>query len=455
MAPSLGVGRGCRLLLLPLLLSVGAAEHRGADAGNLRHFALSADEGLTSRTSGADAAATGSLNATAAVHVLEVASQATPSVVVMPGTHHEAASLRSSWWRVYALGGLIMCAMTPILHRQGVGPFMIALLYVASLTLVKFFVKVVISRGLAYPYSITASHMLLTGMVCSLLDPPQRHEAIRVLPVALANGLALALDNSALVFGGVAFVAMIGCCTPASTCALEVVLGRRGIATWGTVAVIVVCSGGMLCVNGERHFSDTAFLLAGLATVFRSFKCVWQHELLLQIPLLRVVAWSSIWCLCTLTPVALKVEGLEFVYRLRAADAHTQGAAALSAITAAILNVAQCCALREMGPLVQTVTGNLQLIMVVALACAWLNEAVTTWQWVGVVMLAAGATLVKASPKEKGPLASPLPGLSAAEGRLDGTPGWLAALGLASAAADPPSKGEAAGDGQRQRAYST
>ena len=29
-------------------------------------------------------------------------------------------------------------------------------------------------------------------------------------------------------------------------------------------------------------------------------------------------------CLCTLTPVALKVEGLEFVYRLRAADAHTQ-----------------------------------------------------------------------------------------------------------------------------------
>ena len=60
-----------------------------------------------------------------------------------------------------------------------------------------------------------------------LLEKPQLREALPVLPIALLNGCSLVCSNSALLYGGVAFVSMITSTGPLLTFLLEFCKGKK------------------------------------------------------------------------------------------------------------------------------------------------------------------------------------------------------------------------------------
>lgn len=327
----------------------------------------------------------------------EAAARALPQASAAPAL---SAVPQCTWQSATALAVLLFAATSPIGIKQGWRPFVVVLVYITCLTLVKILVKLALRHGLAYPYSITTLHVLVTAVVASAFDRPQLKEAMRVLPISLANSGALAFSNTALVFSGVAFVSMLSCCTPASTCAVEI-MSRRKEAAWQTgAAVLIVCAGGMLCVKGERDFSTAALILTVLSSVCRSLKCIWQHEQLqMALSPYRMVAWSGIWSLLLMIPLVVRYEGYEGFVHIWSATGEGKAAVFFSVVVAVVLNLVQCSALQYLGPLIQHVVGNLQLIMAIVLASVWLHEEVTLLQWGGVLLLVLGTMVVKAAPE--------------------------------------------------------
>lgn len=341
-----------------------------------------------------------------------------------------------SWRAVELLGALMLAAMLPILIRDGVVPFLTILLSLTCLTLVKMFVKMAMTNGLSFPYTITASHMALTCVAAFAMDtalrraegrlPPATEgllvssppgmserrgrqaseeswrallrEGISVLPISIVNGASLCLNNTALVFGGVGFVTILSCGTPAATWGIEVLRLRTKIHWQTVLGVAVVCLGGMCCAKGALDFSLAACLLALGANFCRGFKTVWQHDLLcVDLPPCRLTAWSSFFTFLGILPLAIAFEGFEGLRQFAVASAPARNAWVCSAITAMALNVVQCFALKQQGPVMSTVVGNLQLIMVIVLASAWLHESVTMAEWFGTALLVLGTILTKAA----------------------------------------------------------
>lgn len=70
---------------------------------------------------------------------------------------------------------------------------------------------------------------------------------------------------------------------------------------------------------------------------------------------------------------------------------------------AVVLNITQCFAVKQLGALLQSIVGNLNLILVIALSQAWLQEKVSFWQYVGVLLLAAGTFTNKYGDLQKSP----------------------------------------------------
>lgn len=304
------------------------------------------------------------------------------------------------------LAALMMLGMSPVLYTQGFRPFAVVLVYVVCLTCIKISVKLTLQNGLAYPYSLTAVHMLITALVACVVDHPLLHEGLMVLPVACFTLISVVFGNMALLFGGVAFVAMLACCTPAMSCIMEV-LSRRREPTWRlVVAVMLVCAGSVLCIKGESTFSWITFFLVVTSAAFRSMKCMQQHDLLqLSLPPVHLTAWTGIWATLMLVPLVMHYEGMQAWSSLCSVPLQAKGAAALSTLVAVALNFVQCTALQYLGVLMQQVVGNLQLVLVIVLASASLREAVTPMQWVGVAVLVVGILFTKESIFQKGQVA--------------------------------------------------
>lgn len=323
---------------------------------------------------------------------------------------------RCSWRDVVAVALVLLLATAPVLVKDGARPFLLVVTYIASLTLVKLLMKATMRSGLSFPNTMTTIHMLATTLVASAASRPKLGEARAILPISLANSAALALGNEALAFGGVAFVSMLSCCTPASTCAVEVLSQRRKLTGPAAAAVFLVCMGGMFCVEGELEFSSVSFVLVCLASLCRSFKCIWQHDLLkVSLPPCQIVAWGGIWSLVLMLPVTARLEGLDGFRHLMWAGRGPQALAAASTVAAVVLNMVQCAALQHLGPLLQHVIGNMQLLMVIVLASAWLREGVTLMQWAGVLFVALGAVIMKgaSSPSQPAKEESPQGGMAA------------------------------------------
>eukprot|EP00913_Durusdinium_trenchii_P003010 g2782.t1 len=355
-----------------------------------------------------------------------------------------------TWFAVYGLVALILIAISPIAYHEGVSAFVLLVSYLSAVTLVKVFVKQSIDLGYPFPNTITAMHMLAVCIVTLIFERPSMDEALKVLPISVLNGLSLLTNNSAFLYGGVAFVSMIAANVPFMTFSLELLKGKRSLNFASAFSVGLVCAGSVCCVQGEVNVSLAAFVLATVSALLRAARGVWQHELVsVSLSPLRLVFWNGFWsgcitlvilgpnrngilngpamssiCLCLVlfviqrsfvTPPELLVlrpsmssqlfrmmaaskEGLEGLRSLRTVSTNAQIGLLSSIVAAVCLNITQWYAMKAVGALMASIIGNLNLILVIALSIAWLHEQVTPWQFLGVLLLATGTFANKMLP---------------------------------------------------------
>jgi len=303
------------------------------------------------------------------------------------------------------LGALVVVAMAPVLVYQGWSALISLFTLLLSLTLVQVAMKAALHDGLPYPYTLTALHMLLTVLTALASGPPRSNElsmALRTLPASLAGGAAVLMHNVALTQASVSFVTMLGTCTPVVTYCAELFIGHRQ-ATWKSgVPVFMAFLGGALCVRGEHSASLVALLLVLLGCASRSVKSIWQQRLLFidELGPARLAAWGAVWTLLLTLPFAVMVEGAGFFRHLPNASKHALGATLLSCFSAVLLNLSQWTSVRYLGPVMQHMFGNLQLVFVLILAAVWLDEGCSREQILGTVILVVGVLIAKASSSE-------------------------------------------------------
>lgn len=300
-------------------------------------------------------------------------------------------AVEQNWVTVYLLVVMIFISICPIAFKEGIRPFVTVIVYLACLSLVKMWVKEAMNNGLPYPETITAVHMFSTSLAAACLERPRLSEALMVLPISVVNGASLLTNNTALLYGGVAFVSMVSSCTPMFTFFMELCRGRRTVDFLTSFSVVLVCCGSACCVRGEKTASLFSFVFASMAACTRAMKSVWQHELLtVSVSPLRLVFWSGFWSFfITIFMVSLN-EGTQGIRHFGALKPETKSAFVCSIASAVALNISQCFAVKQLGALLQSIVGNLNLILIIALSQAWLQEKVTIWQYFGVLLLAAG-----------------------------------------------------------------
>lgn len=291
--------------------------------------------------------------------------------------------------------GLLVAATLPIMHSQGVLPFLSVISYIGCLCMVKICVKELFTIGFKYPYAVTSLHMLFTAIVASIIDHPRPAEGKSTFTLSLMKAVSLGLNNLALVFGSAALVSIVGACTPATTYLVE--LGRHRSPTFArTFGVMTVCGGAVLCVKGELSFSTLSAILAVGAAISRSLKTVWSHDLLaINMSAYRLAAWTSIWSFVIMSLPTLTLEGLAPWQQLYNLSLYGKLVLAASCFVATWLNIVMCFCLKYLGPVQQNVFGTLELLSVIVLATVLLHEVVTGIEWAGVALIISGCLLIR------------------------------------------------------------
>lgn len=302
---------------------------------------------------------------------------------------------------------LQVAAVSPLAYYDSFSALLVILLYLCSVTSVKFFVKDTINHGFPYPACITGFHMIA---VCITIfawgERPQWKEAMAVLPISLLNSASLLTNNAALVFGGLAFVSMIDAMGPFVTFLLEVAKGTRPCFHMMTIFSVTIASvGSVLCVRGEAStvngISAMAITLAGISAVLRSMRAVWQHDLLtdksITVSPLQLVFWNGFWGVwMTMISMMFSNEHFEGIQRLSTMSTSAKLFLFFSIPAAVVLNITQWYAVKKHGALMQNIIGNLNLVTVIAISKAILFEEVTSTQYIGTILLVCGTILNKA-----------------------------------------------------------
>lgn len=206
-----------------------------------------------------------------------------------------AVSDSRHWFVVGGCVALIVISILPVALYVSVRAFVTVIAYLSALTLVKMWVKEAVNLGIPYPEAITTLHMLGVCCVSFLFERPRKEQALTVFPVAFFNGLSLIANNSALLYGGVAFVSMIAGTGPGITFILELCRGIRTFAGASAMAVLLVCIGGALCIKGELHPTLASAFFAMSSAVLRSMRAVWQSELLTEnVSPMSLVFWNGL-----------------------------------------------------------------------------------------------------------------------------------------------------------------
>lgn len=332
----------------------------------------------------------------AATHAIAAASTPMNDVNLAFYAEDPASQARGNhntrdWITVYALLAVIMFALSPVAYYDSWSALLLVMVYLASVTLVKVFVKETIRLGFEYSETITSLHMMSVALVVLCFERPRMADALPVLPIAALNGVSVLTNNKAFLFGGVAFVSMVAANVPFVTFCLETIKGKRSFTFISVLAVSLVCAGSVCCVRGEPQASLAAFLLAAVSAMLRSARGVWQHELVSVSPKpLHLVFWNGLWSLVITLITMVFSEGLAGIRSLSGASTEAKVALVCSIVAAVLLNITQWYAMKTLGALMSSIVGNLNLVLVIALSTAWLHELVTPSQYVGVALLCAG-----------------------------------------------------------------
>lgn len=293
---------------------------------------------------------------------------------------------------VLILAGLMVLAVSPLLLQRGLLDFLVAIVYLASLSSMKTLVKLAEENGLDLPLLTTFMHATVTCLCSYCLAKPQWSEAIPAIPVAVAAGSSFLLCNVALLNAGVAFVTMVGCGTPAITFVIQLLRGRIALSTKVVLPILGVICGSLLCVSGESTATVLGLVLSVSAAILRSAKAVLMQDCIAnEISAINLAFWMSFWTGAFLLPVTAIQEGPTISDHFQTANSMGIQALVASCCVACCLNISQCFVVKMLGAVQYNVLGNLNLIVVIMIAVSFLHEVVTPIQYIGLVLLASGA----------------------------------------------------------------
>jgi len=345
------------------------------------------------------------LNASAATEfVADALAQPVGPILELPldaDTESYVEQARAPHSAFYILAGLMAVAISPLLFQRGLAQFLVALVYLASLSSMKTLIKLSEDNGLALPLFTTFMHAVTTCVVSGFIASPKRSEAIPVIPVALAAGGSFVVCNEALMHAGVAFVTMVGCCTPAITLSVQLFRNQISASLEVVLPIIVVISGSLVCVTGETSASVLGLILSLSTAVLRSAKAIMMQECLAKdTSSINLSFWVAFWSGVSILPVAAFSEGPQLMSHLRSANQLGVQAFLASCCVACSLNITQCFVVKMLGAVHYNVIGNLNLIVVTMIAVTFLHEVVTPVQYIGLSVLVCGALAASQSFRE-------------------------------------------------------
>jgi len=341
-----------------------------------------------------------------------------------------------------AIAVVIFGSILFILRKRGYLVSCTACLYVASLVAIALSMRELTRAPLGYrfPAFVTVLHYASTWTAvalywCFMKEPHRCWPASvgswaryfsKVIPIALALPISIALNNKALVYIGAGLAAIVGTLSPVCTAVLSRLFGRRlSLVSWFGVFVAFAgacCAGCMeLQMILHRESRDSAhsktrglvFALAALG--MRSIRVVLQDSMMSPFAYLRTGTGSKAESKEPVGPVEVPLSGLH----LLAAQSPLVVAVSLAfafitenlkvacvsitvpvlrmlvvtCVIATLLNFLAICLLKEIGPTSMQIVGKLNSVVTTAVSLAFFGESLPVGVLVGSAIVLTGVAI--------------------------------------------------------------
>jgi len=301
-----------------------------------------------------------------------------------------------------------------IFRNRGFFTCFAVVVYLAALSSMSLVLKnVFVDQDFDFPLWITSWHFFCT-FVCASVILARRASITRapmirlqtdtfirgVVPMALCFSLSTGLSNEGLSFSNVHFYEMVDTAAPLVTALITVLMGtpfdKRLLWPLGLVTAALVC-----CWSGEAQFSWIAFAFLLVGTILRALKGVLNQLYLTEFAAsptqvldpVELVMYTSLISFGIMASWSLALDGTEpfqQIWRQQALFPSSRIAFAMSAVVATIINFAGIFIIRDMGAIVQQLTGNLKGGLSVLGSVAVRGEVISIRQAFGFGVLICG-----------------------------------------------------------------
>jgi len=293
------------------------------------------------------------------------------------------------------------------------GPLVVVkvIVYLLALTTMKGAVKVVQDgNSFTFPLFLTMTHfasgalvafgILIRGSVVTgetMVIPSIEDGATKFVPIAMAFGSSIAMNNIALVHSTSAFVEIVSAAGP--IVAVLVMLAMKQPFDLKLLGpCFLVLAGCALTSNGEPHFSMIGLVLATGANVPRALKTVLQHMLLKSDPNARVLspvevlAWTCLPSTLLMLVWSCAQEGSLpwHQWYQHGIDSQLTGAILISCVNACILNTAVLFVVKDLGAVGAGIVAQIKSVLVILGGMFFLNEQVSRLEFVGFFTIMIG-----------------------------------------------------------------
>lgn len=304
-----------------------------------------------------------------------------------------------------AMGSFVIAIIYPL------GPVIVcqALIYVSCLAFIKMSMKVVYAFGYNFPKFISAVHLGITSVVAfsvllyrrqtlgkPLALPDGSEMLFGILPIALAFGLSIAFDNTALLFVSASFAEVLSASTPAASAYMTYVMGMP-FPLQLLKPILIVVLGCVISVQGEMNFSCIGCALLLLAVFCRSFKSVLQQKFMTstapdKFDPVTLTAWTCCFASALVGMYSFLREGYEPIHALaNAPDMFALIAAVLfSCLIASMLNISGLFLVKGLGAVGMQIVGQVKAFLVVIGGLTLLKESFTCVQIFGFSLALVG-----------------------------------------------------------------
>lgn len=382
--------------------------------------------------------------------------------------HSDEPSLHGQIWAIL-IAIVIFGSITLILRPRGARVCLMACIYVASLVAIALAMCELTRRPLHYRYPgfVTLVHYLCTWAFCvgywiwqrepekcypSSLGSMKRY-LFRMVPIALALPISIALNNKALAHIGAGLASIVGTLSPVCTAVLSRIFGRR-LTTVSWFGVLVAFGGALWAgctelatILHRESAANARYQIQGLAFAIGALACR-SIRVVLQDSLMSPTAYGGTAGLDTQSSVALSkqkgedesevsrpvpkqdlappanISGLHLlaiqspaVILVSAVFAFVteSSVAAAAALTAPIvemlvvtcfiavcLNVVGACILKELGSTSMQIIGKLNTIVTTSVSMAFFHESLPVTVLCGSAVVLLGVAIFEVGEKNPG-----------------------------------------------------